>query len=76
MAAAGLFGWVIAREQQPQAVTEFMLSLTDNPLVFLLLINIALLITGMLLTSSGLLITVRASAAASGVWNRSLTLAS
>ena len=49
VAAAGLFGWVIAREQGPQAVTELMLSMTDNPLVFLLLVNIVLLIVGMLL---------------------------
>ena len=59
VAAAGLFGWVIAREQGPQAVTQAMLSLTDNPYVFLLLINVALLLTGMLLEPvAGLLITV------------------
>lgn len=57
--AAGLFGWVIAREQGPQAVTTAMLQLTDNPYVFLLLINVALLVTGMLLEPvAGLLITV------------------
>ena len=57
--AAGLFGWVIAREQGPQAVTAAMLQLTNNPIVFLLLVNIALLITGMLLEPvAGLLITV------------------
>jgi tripartite ATP-independent transporter DctM subunit len=59
VAAAGLFGWVIAREQGPQMVTEAMLQLTDNPYVFLLLINVALLVTGMLLEPvAGLLITV------------------
>ena len=59
VSAAGLFGWVIAREQGPQAVTEAMLQFTDNPIVFLLLINVALLITGMLLEPvAGLLITV------------------
>ena len=59
VAAAGLFGWVIAREQGPQAVTEAMLQFTDNPIVFLLLINVALLITGMFLEPvAGLLITV------------------
>ena len=59
VAAAGLFGWVIALEQGAQAVTEAMLALTDNPYVFLLLVNIALLITGMLLEPvAGLLITV------------------
>lgn len=49
VAAAGLFGWVIAREQGPQAVTEVMLKLTDNPFVFLLLVNVVLLLIGMLL---------------------------
>lgn len=59
VSAAGLFGWVIAREQGPQMVTEAMLSLTDNPYVFLLLINVALLLTGMLLEPvAALLITV------------------
>ncbi len=59
VASAGLFGWVIAREQGPQAVTTAMLALTDNPFVFLLLINVALLVTGMLLEPvAGLLITV------------------
>jgi tripartite ATP-independent transporter DctM subunit len=59
VAAAGLFGWVIAREQGPQAVTEAILQFTDNPIVFLLLINVVLLITGMILEPvAGLLITV------------------
>lgn len=59
VSAAGLFGWVIAREQGPQAVTEVMLQFTDNPYVFLLLVNVVLLITGMLLEPvAGLLITV------------------
>lgn len=49
VAAAGLFGWVIAREQGPQAVTALMLGVTDNALIFLLLVNIALLLIGMLL---------------------------
>ena len=59
VAAAGLFGWVIAREQGPQAVTEAMLQFTDNPIVFLLMINLVLLVTGMILEPvAGLLITV------------------
>jgi len=59
VSAAGLFGWVIAREQGPQAVTAAMLQFTDNPIVFLLLVNVVLLITGMLLEPvAGLLITV------------------
>ena len=59
VSAAGLFGWVIAREQGPQAVTEAILQFTDNPFVFLMLGNVALLLTGMFLEPvAGLLITV------------------
>lgn len=49
VAAASLFGWIIAREQGPQAMTSLLTSMTDNPYVFLLLINLALLVVGMLL---------------------------
>lgn len=59
VSAAGLFGWIIAREQGPQAVAEALLQFTDNPWVFLLLINVALLLIGMLLEPvAALLITV------------------
>ncbi len=59
VAAANLFGWVIAREQGPQHVAEALLGFTDNPYVFLLLVNLALLLIGMLLEPvAALLITV------------------
>jgi tripartite ATP-independent transporter DctM subunit len=59
VSAAGLFGWVIAREQGPQRVAGALLSLTENPYVFLLLVNLALLLIGMLLEPvAALLITV------------------
>lgn len=47
--AAALFGWTLAREQAPQMVAESILSLTNNPVVFLLLVNLSLLLVGMLL---------------------------
>lgn len=49
VASAALFGWVLARERAPQLAAEFILEFTDNPLVFLLLINILLLIIGCVL---------------------------
>jgi tripartite ATP-independent transporter DctM subunit len=49
VAAAGLFGWVIAREQGPQTVAAAMLAFTDDPIVFLILVNVCLLVIGMLL---------------------------
>ncbi len=59
VSAAHLFGWVIAREQGPQRVAEALLRLTQNPYVFLLLVNLALLLVGMLLEPvAALLITV------------------
>lgn len=49
VAAASLFGWIIAREQGPQMVAQWLTTWTDNPYVFLLLVNLALLLIGMLL---------------------------
>jgi tripartite ATP-independent transporter DctM subunit len=59
VAAANLFGWIVAREQGPQLVAEALLKFTDNPILFLILVNICLLIIGMFLEPvSALLITV------------------
>jgi tripartite ATP-independent transporter DctM subunit len=57
--ASSLLSWILAREQVPQHVAQALLGFTDNPLVFLLLINILLLILGMILepTSALLIIT-------------------
>ncbi len=57
--ASALLSWILAREQVPQHVAEALLGFTDNPLVFLLLINVLLLVLGMLLepTSALLIIT-------------------
>lgn len=59
VSAASLFGWVIAREQGPQMLADMLLDITDNPYVFLVLINAALLVIGMVLEPvAALLITV------------------
>lgn len=59
VAGAGLFGWIIAREQGPEVVARALLALTDNPVIFLILVNVCLLLIGMLLEPvSALLITV------------------
>lgn len=47
--AAALFGWVLSRERAPQVVAELILEVTTNPIVFLLLLNIVLLIVGAVL---------------------------
>src|SRR5690606_32947679 len=45
----GLFSFILAREQIPQQVAEFLTTITENPWVFLLLLNIFLLLVGMVL---------------------------
>lgn len=49
IAMANLFGWVLTFEQIPQAITNWMVTLTENPLLFLLLTNLFLLIVGTLI---------------------------
>ncbi|MET0773317.1 MAG: TRAP transporter large permease [Candidatus Limnocylindrales bacterium] len=56
--ASALLSWILAREQVPQMVAEALPALTDNPLVFLLIVNLVLLGLGMILEpTSALLIT-------------------
>ncbi|WOI57833.1 TRAP transporter large permease [Palleronia sp. LCG004] len=54
-----LFAYILAREQIPQQAAGFLISLTENPILFLLLLNIFLLLVGMVLEpASALLVTV------------------
>ncbi len=46
IAAAGLFGWLLIQQRVPEAVIQFLLSLSQNPNVILLIINVILLILG------------------------------
>ena len=46
MAMANTFSWILATQQIPQQVSQFIFSISKNPYVFLLLINIFLLIVG------------------------------
>jgi tripartite ATP-independent transporter DctM subunit len=57
--ASTLLSWILAREQVPQTVAEALLGITDNPLVFLLILNLLLIVLGMILepTSALLIIT-------------------
>lgn len=53
---ASVFGFIIAYEQIPQALATSMLGISDNPLVFLLLVNILLLVLGTVLEGIAALI--------------------
>jgi len=46
VAAASIFAWVLTTTQVTEAIGNWVLSISDNPLVFLLLANVFLLIVG------------------------------
>lgn len=56
IAMANIFGWMIAFEQIPQLVADGMLSISENPLVFLLMVNLMLLLLGAVLDGIAALI--------------------
>ncbi|MGA9597598.1 MAG: TRAP transporter large permease [Acidimicrobiia bacterium] len=56
--ASALLSWVLAREQGPQKIAEALLGLTDNPYVFLFIVNILLLLLGMVLEPSSALVII------------------
>jgi len=52
VAVAALFGWILSVESVPQQLTGIMLSISTNPYVLLLLVNVLLIIVGMFLDST------------------------
>jgi tripartite ATP-independent transporter DctM subunit len=46
LGASSVLGWVLAREQVPLHLAELLQGVTDNPYVFLILVNIVLLLLG------------------------------
>ncbi len=56
IANASLFGWIMTRERVPQMIAEFFLSISSDPLVFLLLVNLLLLFIGTMFETSAALI--------------------
>jgi len=49
--ATSLFGWLLTSEQIPQKAANFLLGLTDDRILLLLLINVILLLPGMFIDS-------------------------
>ena len=47
IAAASVFGWVIIYEELPQKLAALIVTITEDPFVFLLIVNVALLLVGM-----------------------------
>jgi tripartite ATP-independent transporter DctM subunit len=56
--ASALLSWILAREQVPQRVAESLVGLTENPIIFLLIVNVLLIFLGMLLEPTSALIIV------------------
>jgi tripartite ATP-independent transporter DctM subunit len=56
VAAANLFGWILARERVPQMVAELFLGISSDPSVVLLVINLLLLALGCVMEGTALLI--------------------
>lgn len=52
VSAAAIFGWIMAIEQVPQVFAQQLLSLSTDPLVLLLIVNVILLLVGMILDST------------------------
>lgn len=46
---AGLFGWVLTAKKVPDLVADWFVSISDSPIIFLVLVNLLLLIVGMFL---------------------------
>ncbi len=58
IATANVFGWVIVFEKIPQLLAAWLTGLTSDPFVFLLLVNIAMLLVGMVLDGIAALILI------------------
>lgn len=51
VATAALFAWVLTIDRVPVLVSHFLLGVSDNPIVLLLIVNVLLLVAGMVLES-------------------------
>ena len=58
LAAANTFGWIVSYLRIPNKVATFILSVTQNKIVILILINLVLLVLGCVMSMSSLLLIV------------------
>lgn len=56
LGASSLLGWILARERVPQAIASSFLELSDNKIVFLILVNLLLLILGAIIEPTSALV--------------------
>jgi C4-dicarboxylate transporter, DctM subunit len=56
ISSAGLFGWIMTRANVPQMVAQFFINISENPIIFLLLVNLFLIIVGMFMETNASII--------------------
>ena len=56
ISTASVFGWVLTANRIPDMIAQGFIALSDNPYVFLLLVNLLLLIVGMFLETGAAII--------------------
>jgi tripartite ATP-independent transporter DctM subunit len=56
IASAKVFGYYLTLEQIPQMITEFLVNMTDSPIIILMVINLLLLFIGMFLEGGAALV--------------------
>ena len=56
IATASLLAWVLTAEGVPQMIVESLLSVSDNPIAILLMINLIVLIMGLFMETSAILV--------------------
>lgn len=56
LGASALLGWILARERVPQSVADLVFALTDNKIVFLILVNLLLIVLGAIIEPTSALV--------------------
>lgn len=56
ISSAGLFAWIITREGIPQQIAGMFMEISDNPIVFLMIVNVFLIAVGMFMEANALII--------------------
>jgi tripartite ATP-independent transporter DctM subunit len=58
VATASVFAWILAANQAPMRVASWLLTLTENPLILLIIINISVLIAGFFIEGLAIMILI------------------
>lgn len=56
ISVAGIFNWIIAQDKVPMLIANFFTSITENPIVFLIIVNLILFVVGMFMETGAAII--------------------